>query len=93
MEQPQPQPQPRSKNNNSTIGCLVVRDEPNSSSSVINDVFLNKEDAIGDQTSSVNMSQPLILPQKPLENKIIPASKSFNFLNLPKNHKKKFMFV
>ena len=84
----QPQPKPRSNNNNSTIGCLVVRDEPNSSSSVINDVFLNTEDAIGDQTSSVNMSQPLILPQKTLQFKIIPASKTFNFLNLPKNRKK-----
>ncbi len=83
------QPQTKSKNNNSTIECLVVRDEPNSSSSVINEVFLNKEDAIGVQISSVNMSQPLILPQKPLlQKKIIPVSKTFNFLNLPKNRKK-----
>lgn len=69
MEHPQP--------HNSTIECLVVRDEPNSSSSVINEVFLNKEDAIGDQISSVNMSQPLILPQKTLQFKIIPASNMF----------------
>ena len=80
MEHPQP--------HNSTIECLVVRDEPNSSSSVINEVFLNNEDAIGDQISSVNMSQPLILPQKTLQFKIIPASKTFNFLNIPKNRKK-----
>jgi hypothetical protein len=85
---------PISKNNNSTNGCLVDRDESNSLSSVINEVFLNKEEAIGNEISSVNMNQPLILPQKPLlQKKIIPVSKTFNFLNLPKNKKKQFMFL
>jgi hypothetical protein len=84
--------QPRSNNN--TIGCLVViNDKLPSSSIVINDDILNKEDAIGNEIISVNKPQPLILPQKPLENKIIPVSKSFNFLHLPKNHKKQFMFL
>jgi hypothetical protein len=79
-------PKPQTKSKNITIESLVVRDEPNSSSSVINEVFLNKEDVIGDQISSVNIQQPLILPQKPpLQYKIIPASRTFNFLNLPKN--------
>jgi len=83
--------QPRSNNN--TIGCLVVIDGENPSSIVINDDILNKEDAIGNEIISVNKPQPLILPQKPLENIIIPVSKSFNFLHLPKNHKKQFMFL
>jgi hypothetical protein len=89
--------QPISKNNNSTNGCLVVIDGGNDSSSssiVINDVFLNKEEAIGNEIISVNMNQPLILPQKPLlQKKIIPVSKSFNFLHLPKNNKKHFMLL
>jgi len=85
--------QPRSNNN--TLGCLVViNDKLPSSAIVINDDILNKEDAIGNEIISVNKPQPLILPQKPLENKINPVLKSFKFLQLPINsRKKKIMFL
>lgn len=88
------------KNNElNDIGCLVVINEKISSSIVINDDILNKEDAIGNQIISVKEVekvknvQTLILPQKSIQNKIIPVSKSFNFLQLPKTQKKQFMLL
>lgn len=89
--------EPISKNNNSNdIGCLVIINDklPLSSSIVINDIILNKEDVIGDEIISVNSAQTLILPQKPLQSKINSVSKSFNFLQLPNiSRKKHFMFL
>ena len=89
----------RKNNELNDIGCLVVINEKISSSIVINDDILNKEDAIGDQiinvkeVEKVKNLQTLILPQKSIQNKIIPVSKSFNFLQLPKYNRKKFMFL
>lgn len=89
--------QPISKNNKSVDivrDVVVLNGNTTSASIVINDdVVLNKEDTIGDQIININMQQPLILPQPTIQNKIIPVAKSFNFLQLPKTHKKQFMFL
>lgn len=88
------------KNNElNDIGCLVVTNEKISSSIVINDEFLNEEeeedkDAIGvEKVEKVENLQALILPQNPIQNKIIPVSTPFKFLQAPKNKKKQLILL
>lgn len=88
---------------NNDTGRLVVINEKTSSSIVINDVVLNKEDTIGKEIISVNMRQTLILPQTPIQNKIIPVvtfagmrrygPKTFTFLPVTKTNRKQFNFL
>lgn len=102
--------QPISKNNKSVdiVRDVVVLNGNTSSDSIVinDDVVLNKEDIIGDQIINVNeikeineikkvkTHQPLILPQPTIQNKIIPVTKSVNFLQLPTiSRKKNFMFL
>jgi hypothetical protein len=74
------------------IGCLVVlNDKLPSSSIVINEDNLNKETTIGNEI--INVPQTLILPQPTIQNKIIPVTKSVNFLQLPKTNRKQFKFL
>jgi len=85
--------QPINNNDKSNdIGCLVVlNDKLPSSSIVINEDNLNKETTIGNEI--INVPQTLILPQPTIQNKIIPVTKSVNFLQLPKTNRKQFKFL